>query len=36
MMLWGKHDQVTPIEDPRGTARLLAAFYQQTIGGRPA
>ncbi len=62
MLLWGKHDQVTPIEhldtagdllrpdechvvtdcghmvpfeDPHGTARLLAAFFQQIItGGR--
>jgi pimeloyl-ACP methyl ester carboxylesterase len=61
MVLWGKHDQVTPIgqldlvrellrpeechviagcghmvpfEDPHGTARLLAAFVQQTTGGR--
>jgi pimeloyl-ACP methyl ester carboxylesterase len=57
MLLWGKHDQVTPIEkldtvrellqpdechvvadcghmipfeDPHGTVRLLAAFFQQT------
>jgi pimeloyl-ACP methyl ester carboxylesterase len=63
MLLWGKHDRVTPIayldtvrellrpdechvvadcghmipfEDPRGTASLLAAFFQQTTGGRPA
>jgi pimeloyl-ACP methyl ester carboxylesterase len=62
MVLWGRLDQVTPIEhldtvrellrpaechvvadcghlipfeDPHGTARLLAAFFQQTTGGRP-
>lgn len=62
MVVWGKHDQVTPIEhldavrellrpdrchviaecghmvpfeDPHGTATLLTAFIQQTIGGRP-
>jgi pimeloyl-ACP methyl ester carboxylesterase len=29
------NSHMVPFEDPHGTARLLAAFFQQTTGGRP-